>query len=808
MILLPNGELHERTRTPNAETLIDAFSTEYYTDPTRLYEAGEPIVQLGTAIVDPLCPTCIVATPDDGVTGRLAVVVRADDGLESVGGFYTFTVTDALPELPPDRTVSFTEDNVVLDLLATDGDGEDVDYTFDAMLYEESSYRAYDLDQRLDLRADETYYENWYGANGYPASEEKWLLGNEGWVVLLPNGELHRATPRPGAETLIATLGEEYYLDPALLHDAADPVVVGTVSSGDEDCPSCLVVDPADGFVGSAIVRMTAADEHNVVEGTVRVTFANLPPELDLPGLAMSHLDGTIEVDLPATDADGEPVSYEVASPVTDRAARLAFEANGELDLRPGESYYHDWYGRNGYESLGEKWIRGTGGWFIVLPNGELHRATPTPDASTLVAVLSPAHHADPAMIHEAETPAVVGTARIEAGRLVVDTDPSYAGTLVVDIELFDGVNVVIASVDVEVVNLAPEIDLPTTTVSHAEDTVTIVLPATDPEGEAVQYVAGRVVDRHADAAYRLDQSLGLRFGGSYYADWYGANGGDSLGEKWIRSDDGWLILLPDGQLHRATPTPDADSLVERLTPDFFDDPTLLHDAEAPTPVGTSRVVNGNELVVDPFDGYVGSLVAKVTGKDGVNSVTAGVDVDVVNHAPVLDTADRVVVAGGRLVIALPGVDLDGDAVTYQSDGVHEEEAYRVLRLDRDLELRFAGSYHQNWYAQFTFGGTVLREKWIRSATGWMIILPDGELHRATTEPDDESLIAALDPAYYLDPARLHDASEPPSAGSAQIVGGQLVVDFDAAFTGSAVVVVSAFDGIETTRHEIRVTVG
>lgn len=77
------------------------------------------------------------------------------------------------------------------------------------------------LDRDLQLTAHGSYYENWGGQN------EKWLRGADGWYWLSDHGELYRwnhggsRNNMIGSSTLIADGLDEFFSNPALLHDAA-----------------------------------------------------------------------------------------------------------------------------------------------------------------------------------------------------------------------------------------------------------------------------------------------------------------------------------------------------------------------------------------------------------------------------------------------------------------------------------------------------------------------------------------------------------------------------------------------------------
>jgi hypothetical protein len=155
--------------------------------------------------------------------------------------------------------------------------------------------------------------------------------------------------------------------------------------------------------------------------------------------------------------------------------------------------------------------------------------------------------------------------------------------------------------------NRPPELaPLPGLTVPATRDVVAVPLSAVDPDGDPVTYSATAV-----SLAYVLDQQLGLRFAGTYFANWGGR------GEKWMQGGSGaWHFILPDGSLYRWDGGAGANgTLVGTPGSSYHADPALLHDA-VPDPRATLGVA-GASLTIDRQDGFVGAVVVTVTAADG-----------------------------------------------------------------------------------------------------------------------------------------------------------------------------------------------
>jgi hypothetical protein len=79
--------------------------------------------------------------------------------------------------------------------------------------------------------------------------------------------------------------------------------------------------------------------------------------------------------------------------------------------------------------------------------------------------------------------------------------------------------------------------------------------------------------------AAALDESMNLeKMSGGYWNDWSGMN------EKWIRSDDGWLFILPNGSVRRwqgGRYDEMRSTAVGELDVRYYNNPSLLHESDA-----------------------------------------------------------------------------------------------------------------------------------------------------------------------------------------------------------------------------------
>ena len=105
-------------------------------------------------------------------------------------------------------------------------------------------------------------------------------------------------------------------------------------------------------------------------------------------------------------------------------------------------------------------------------------------------------------------------------------------------------------------------------------------------------------MDPLAQKAYNLDRQLGLvQYGGSYYTNLLGVQ------EKYLYSNNGtWYIILSNGVLHRWGGTIINSTLVDTLSPEYYNNPALLHDAQNPVADFNASELNlqlaGNQLTI------------------------------------------------------------------------------------------------------------------------------------------------------------------------------------------------------------------
>lgn len=220
-------------------------------------------------------------------------------------------------------------------------------------------------------------------------------------------------------------------------------------------------------------------------------------------------------------------------------------------------------------------------------------------------------------------------------------------------------------------VNSAPVIPAIANQNVAAGGAVTVALSAIDPNNDPITFSA-RVIGFAADSgkAYQLKQALGLYALSSYFTNSFGLN------EKWLGGTNGYYTLLPSGELRRWTGTAgstmDPKNLIATLDPTYYNDPTLLLNAQPGVSAPIAVSVAGTQLTVAAAASASGSYQVEVTASDGALAARQSFTVTIAaaaqpNRPPVwTPIADqRVPARQNWLNVPLVAVDPEGKAISY-----------------------------------------------------------------------------------------------------------------------------------------------
>ncbi len=620
--------------------------------------------------------------PVDGFAGQLQVNVTVDDGAATVGETFRVSVTNAAPELEPigDRTMSHLEDTITVRLAATDVDGDPLTYTAQLVVIDPLVDLAFDLDRQLGLSSEADEYENVRGLG------EKYLQDEAGaWYYILPNGELYRWGGSVESSTLVATLDAAYHADPRLLYEAQSPMSMAVSPSGAGDATlsltgNLLTIDPVDGFTGDFHVYVTVGDGIATAGETFMVSVVNSAPVLGSIGeRTMPHTQDTMTIILAAEDEDGDQLAYTAELVAADSDNVTLSLAGNVLSIDPRDGFAGEFQVRvtvsDGLveNTVGETFrVSVVNALPVLEPIGE--RTMPhTQDTMTIELAATDADGDPLSYTAELVTPdpdPFLGqyvTLGLAGNVLSIDPASGYTGEFQVNVTVSDGIDTVGETFRVSVVNAVAVLEpIGERTMPHTQDTMTIVLAATDADGDRLTYTAEAVnSDPLAELAYELDQQLGLVYEATPYENYFGR------GEKYLVAGDGtWYFILQSGALYRFSGGIDSSTLVGTLDATYHAEASLLYNAQPPSPSGNDNAtlsLVGNVLTIDPVDGFIGQFEVHVTVSDGLDTVGETFQVSVVNSVAVLEPIGSRTMSHSEdsISVSLAATDADGDQLTY-----------------------------------------------------------------------------------------------------------------------------------------------
>ncbi len=282
----------------------------------------------------------------------------------------------------------------------------------------------------------------------------------------------------------------------------------------------------------------------------------------------------------------------------------------------------------------------------------------------------------------------------------------------------------------------------------------------------------------NAVQAFSLNQSLELNYTGNFFTNFGGQN------EKWIKQDQGWVYITPDGSLFDwiagtgGTNGPLRGNLITTLDPTFHMNPQLLFDATNPSVVVASgEVVDGPDFanyqpavisgrvfadtnqngVRDAGESYVVGQNVELIDRDGnVVRTVVSKNIDLNSDDTIDPETERGIYSFDSAVPGQYGVRqvLTGSQVTTAPFPSRFSDF--AFRLNERLELTFTGNFFENFGAN--------QERWLYSGSlaEWTYITTDGELYEwdgvSTGSDLTGTLITRLDNTFYNNPERLYDA--------------------------------------------------
>ena len=486
----------------------------------------------------------------------------------------------------------------------------------------------------------------------------------------------------------------------------------------------------------------------------------------------MSHTEDSIEIVLPS-ELGGQPATHSARI-----VQNLAADLNAEHNLFVSDpNFAFNWSGQHE-----ERWIRGDGGYYFILPTGEFSQWQGGFDSSQLLGTLDTNYYENPALITLTEPLDV--SVSVSGSTLTIDPASPFSGHF--DVELTSQIGNVTTSQTfrVDVTNSAPKLaDIGSQSLTVGADQVIIDLSAIDADGDALNFdvrvtgsLAGEIMAEH-----ELREADGVN---NYALNWGGQN------EKWLQGSNGWYFILPDGTLNDWSGSFEGSTQLAAFSTDVYDDPQILLTSSATDIV--VEVVNGQLVITS--GSQTGTFDIEVIVSDGVATDSRMFSVEVTNSAPELSLADQLATSGMPLEVALPTVDADGHEITYTIEILGDV----LSALDNEHGFRSASNYYDNYLGQ--------NERWIRDADNqWFYLLPNGELHRWNGSFDTSPLVESLGSEVYDDPSLLTDPQAPPIV--ATVENGVLIITAAEGYVGDVQIRVTASDGFSASTTTLQLSV-
>ncbi len=219
-----------------------------------------------------------------------------------------------------------------------------------------------------------------------------------------------------------------------------------------------LTVDPVDNYAGQFQVVISATDGVATVTDTFNVTVTNQAPVLSTADQTMPYGQGTLSIELPATDADGDTITYTASASGSDSEAQGLQERVGLQTYSPQYDNYRGW---------GEKYMQNASGmWFYILPNGEVYKwnGVESSGGNILEGTVDTSYYDDPQSLIDIDTSGaavtVDGVVSVTGNVLTITPEDGFAGSFEVQVTATDGIATIEDTFNVTVTNQVAAVDI------------------------------------------------------------------------------------------------------------------------------------------------------------------------------------------------------------------------------------------------------------------------------------------------------------------------------------------------------------
>ncbi len=733
----------------------------------------------------------------DGPAESQTVIISASDG---AGGTSTSTFDLIVHDVSP--TIAITGNSSVaagqqysLDLGVITDPGNDtvtewvVDWgdgnveTFTEGGVKTHTYAEGTYDIRIDLVDEEGTHTDRANALSVEA------FGNQITISAIPDqiiGLNESTGPLPFTVNDTTTPAEDLVVTVSADDDSVFPLSGILLQGGGVN--RTVTVTPALDQSGTTTITLTVSNSAGQTQSTSFEVRVNTAPELgDIPDQTIDIADGSLDVNLPATDAENDPLTFTVEFTSYD----ALYVVNQQFDFTASR---HQNY--LGYE---EKWLwsNAQNNWYVLLPDGRLY-ATAGVAFGGYAGSVGPEVFNNVKLLTAAAPPAsdVAVAAVVNNGVLTFTPEPSFGGRFRARVTVSDGVETDSKEFLVNVLNEEPTFDRTFDDISHSPKDFPLTtsgVTATDPESLSTTISVEVIGEGHE---YEVQKEY--QFYRSEHRNYLGYD------EKWLWSAThrDWFVVLEDGRLY-AVDEGDWGEYHGTVSPAVYHNLQLLTAPETPpAPNGVTAEIIGSDLVIHNTSNYLGKfeVVLKVT--DGHSTTETGFYVESTGEAPEFNREVLDVVASRDqfplMIDNITATDADGDPVTITAEVSKYSLAYEL-----NSQYDFAASAHRDLWGQ--------DEEWLYSNTTnqWFVLLPDGRLYQTDNGATWGDHVGTLSSDVHKELTLLTNAMDPGllTGASASVANDDLELAIPGGYTGTFKVTLTASDGIVETMQSFYVKV-
>lgn len=629
-------------------------------------------------------PSGLTIDADSGVisgtataVGSFATKVIVTDGEDSVDAVFAWTIEEP-PNTPPTITNPGDQEHVInsvvsLTISASDEDGDPL------------TFSAENLPDGLSIDAESGLISGTVTELGSYATKVIVTDGEDSadavfaWEIVEPPNNLPEVTD-PGDQT--NTIG-----DTVSLQIEASDADGDTLTYSAENLPDGLTIDSESGLISGTVEVVNAYAVVVMVDDgrdTVDIVFSwtvnglpNTPPQVTDPGDQNDNLEDIINLQIEATDADGDDLTYTAE----DLPPGLSIDADSGLitgsPTTPG-SYavlvtVQD--GNGGEDSTVFAWI------IFEAPNSPPVITDPEDQTNVLNDIVSlqieavdanndpltyTAVNLPPGLSIDEETGLISGTLS-EAGR--------YGVLIIVEDSNGDSDTAIFQWVinDANSNNTIPEVVNPDTQSSTINETVSLAIEASDADNDTLTYAA-----QNLPVGTTIDSETGIISGETTVDDSYAVVVSVSDGKGGLASAVFiWIVNEVPNTVPEVVEPDDQDNILGD---------TVILDVQASDPDGDDLVYSTLNLppglTINPTNGRItgqledhGRYAVIVTVDDGrggiVNASFLWVVNETVNAGPtIVDPGNQTHIIGDSVTLNIEATDPNDDALFYSANGL------------------------------------------------------------------------------------------------------------------------------------------